>query len=158
MGNELPDSFEESYRVMLLHEASVNIYIYCRIDKITNWAKIIAKESILFWSNHKMVLVPLFFYFQPTVILAWQANDLSSPNNQPLICCFGSQEKSLNLHPRNHRFMTKKTFMCRYTPLILLLCYYIVMLHYEDGGDGGTLDSRLCEIKIMNRERRVMTK
>ena len=65
----------------------------------------------------------------------------------------GSQEKSLNLHPRNHRFMTKKTFMCRYTPLILLLCCYIVMLHYEDGGDGGTLDSRLCEIKIMNREK-----
>ena len=32
-----------------------------------------------------------------------------------------SHEKSLNLHPRNHRFMTKKTFMCRYTPLILLL-------------------------------------
>ena len=63
MGNELPDSFEESYRVVLLREARVNIYIYCRIDKITNKAKLIAKKSILFWSNHKMLVVPLFFYF-----------------------------------------------------------------------------------------------
>ena len=47
--------------------------------------------------------------------LAWQA---ISP------CWMAHKKKSLNLHPRNHRFMTKKkTFMCRYTPLILLLYY-----------------------------------
>ena len=70
------------------------------------------------WMNFGRLSLPSHYYCLTPAYSTGNAIQTSAVyyNHGPVRSLLDSREKSLNLHPRNHRFMKNFLVLCRYTP------------------------------------------